>query len=158
MIEMCENPELGLETSEANKKLDTLDQRVDKTQESIIATTKATEEATEKSFKQVRGMMRASYMMVSGLTQVIGGPFGAIFGSMFGIAISAIGVWEGIATAMKASGVGLAQGIIMSASLITSLMSLLTGLAGQTELAGQISGLTLTLQGFGGMLDAMPFG
>ena len=155
---MVDPIELRVDTSDANRVIESLNDQIEGMEDNLIKIAKNVEKQTEASFKDVRSMMRASYAMVSGLTQVIGGPYAQIFANMFGIAMSAIGVWQGIAAAMEASGVGTAQGILMTASLLGSIMSLATGLTGQTELSKQISGLTLTLQGFGSLLDSMPFG
>ena len=155
---MVDPIELEVDTTEAERVIEELQGQIDKVETNLETVSKNIKKQTETSFKEVRGMMRASYSMVAGLTQVIGGDYIDIFANMYGIAISAIGVWQGIATAMEASGVGTAQGILMTASLLGSIMSLITGLAGQTELSKRVSGLTLTLQGFGSLLDSMPFG
>ena len=117
------------------------------------------EKKTKEAYQLSLGAMRASYMMVSGISQVIGGGMGQIFSTLYGVAVAGITTYQSIAAAMAASGpAGWIQATLMTSSLIAALISLGGLAAGQTELASQVSGLNMVIQGFGGLLDSMPFG
>ena len=117
------------------------------------------EKKTKEAYQLSLGAMRASYMMVSGISQVIGGGMGQIFSTLYGVAVAGITTYQSIAAAMAASGpAGWIQATLMTSSLIAALISLGSLAAGQTELASQVSGLNMVIQGFGGLLDSMPFG
>ena len=154
---MNERIELDVDTTEADRKIDALDGKITVTGEKLIEMGDDVERETKKSFQQVVGMMRASYMMVSGIAQVTGGSMEAIFSSMFSIAISAIGTYQSIAAAMAAVPGGQIQAAMMTISLATSVASLIAGMAGQEEMARRISGLNMALQGIGGMINNLNF-
>ena len=97
-------------------------------------------------------------MVVSGITQAMGGSMFAAFSAIYGVAIAGIATYQSIAAAMAAVPGGQLQAFLMTASLITALVSLGGILTGQEEFARQISGLNMAIQGIGGLLDSMPFG
>lgn len=115
------------------------------------------ERATKDSFNEVMGMMRASYAMVSGITQAIGGKMSSIFSSMFSIGIAAIGTYQAVAAAIAASGVGLPQALLMTASLVTASAQLVSLMTGQDELSRRVAGLNTALHGIGSMIGVIGF-
>lgn len=154
---MSEKSNLEVDTTEANRVVDELRAKVEDTEEKLVEATKNVENQTQESFKEVQGMMRASYMMVSGITQVMGGDMGQIIASIYGVAVSAISTYQSIAAAMAASGVGTIQAILMTSSLITALVSLSGIMTGQIELSKRVSGLNMSLHGISGMIGAINF-
>ena len=154
---MSEKTNLEIDTTVANQKIDALDSKIENMESNLVKATGTVEKKTRESANQVIGMMRASYAMVSGLAQIVGGDIGQIFSAMFGVAVSAIGTYQAISAAMLASGVGTAQAILMTSSLITALVNIGAMATGQTDLAQRISGLNTTLHGFGSLLDNMDF-
>lgn len=102
--------------------------------------------------------MRASYAMVSGLAQVMGGSMGQAFSAIFGMALGAIETTTAIAAALAASGpAGWVQAGLMFASLITAMIQLSAVQTGQDELASRISGLNSALHGIGSMIGVINF-
>ena len=67
---------------------------------------KTTEKQTKESFKAVVDMMKTSYMMVQGISQIIGGDMGQMIGAIYGVAVAGISTYQAIAAAMAASGLG----------------------------------------------------
>lgn len=119
---------------------------------------KNVEEETAKSFQEVIGMMRASYMMVTGVAGVIGKDMGQIFSAMYAVASGAIQTSAAIAAALAASGpAGWIQAGLMGMSLAVASISLVGVMSGQKDLAQKISAFNMILQGFGGMIDSMSF-
>ena len=107
--------------------------------------------------KAIEGM-RASYMMISGVTQVMGGSMSQMFSAMYGIAVSGIQTTASIAAALYASGpYGWLQAGLMTASLITAVVNLGSLMTGQDELARQVSGVNMALQGMGSMIGVFDF-
>lgn len=115
--------------------------------EKALEKVREVKEEQETSFNEVLGMMRASYMMVTGLSQALGGSLPQIFSSIFSVAISTIATYKAIATAMMASGVGAVQAGIMFASLVVAIRSLVATMTQQPELAKRMSGLNTALHG-----------
>jgi len=150
---MAEKIPLDVDATEANRTMDVLDSRIDDTQEKLIQMGNDIERETERSFNEVKGMMQASYMMVSGVTQMIGGSMSQAFAAIFQIGISAIGTYQAIAAAMAATGpAGWVQAGIMTTSLLTALVNLYSLSEGQTELSRRISGLNMSLHSISSMV------
>lgn len=105
--------------------------------------------ATKKAFTASMAAMRAGYMVMSGVTQAMGGSMSQAFSAIYGIAMASIGTYQSIAAAMAASGVGTVQAIMMSASLITAVIQLGAVSAGQEDFSRQVGGLNMALQGIG---------
>ena len=122
--------------------------------EKITEATNENKKKTKEAFDAAMSAMRASYMMVSGITQVIGGDMGAIFSSFYGMAVAGITTYQSIAAAMAASGVGAVQAALMTSSLIAAMVSLGAVMTGQTELSRSVSGINMGLQGIGQSLSA----
>ena len=102
--------------------------------------------------------MRAGYMMVSGVAQIMGTSMGAIFSSMMGAASSAIGTYEAIATAMAASGPwGWIQAGIMFASLTIALVGLGELMDEKQRLGRNLNLLNMSLQGFSQLIGSFNF-
>ena len=93
-------------------------------------------------------------MMVTGISQVIGGGMGAIFSSLYGLAVSTIQLYSAIAAAQFFVPGMQMQSVLMVASLITAIVSLAGVLTGQQELSSRVSGLNTTLQGLGGLISS----
>lgn len=114
------------------------------------------EKRTRESFKQVVGVMRAGYMMVSGLAQVMGGSMGQIISSIYGTAVAGIATYTAIHTALLASpdptGRTQIQAGMALIGLGAALGSLLGVMTGQEELARGMNGLNMSLQGIGSMI------
>ncbi len=126
--------------------------------EMIAEAIEANEEASRISFDKVMGAMRASYMMMSGIAQVMGTSMGEMFTTVFGVAISAIGTYEAIASAAAATGpMGWIQAGIMFASLAVAGINLAGLVVGQDLHTQQINGLIMTLQGFSQMIGSFNF-
>lgn len=116
------------------------------------------EKRTKQAFDASIAAMRASYMMVSGIAQIMGGGMGVIFSSLYGIAVSTIQVFSAIAAAQFFVPGMQMQSIMMVASLVSAIISLRLVMAGQTELAGRVSGINMALQGFGSLIGGFHFG
>lgn len=154
---MSEKTELGVETTEANRVIDALRDKIDDTEYKITDLVTKTDKQLENAYDKSIGVMRASYMMVSGFAQVLGGDMGQIFSSIYGVAVAGITTYQSIAAAMAASGVGTAQAILMTMSLISASVSLAGVVSGQMELAQQVSGLNMAIQGIGSMIGVINF-
>lgn len=126
--------------------------------EQISAGINENEARTKEAFKMTLGAMRASYMMVSGLSQVMGEGMGQAFSAIFGIATSAVATTSAIAAALAASGpAGWAQAGLMMSSLITAMVQLVAISTGQADLASTVGGINMTLHGIGSMIGAINF-
>lgn len=137
------------EFKELDKGLDEREKRIDDIEAKNIQATLSVVKQTKESFNEVMGMMRASYMMVSGITQVIGGDMGQMLSAVYGAAVAGITTYQSIAAAIAASGVGTFQAIIMTSSLIAAMVSLSGVMTGQTELSRRVAGINMGLQGIG---------
>ena len=149
---MSEKITLDIDTTEGERKLDALNDKIEDTEDKLTDMAENVEEQTEKSFNEVMGMMRASYMIISGVSQAVGGNMSQIFSSIYGVAVSAIGTYQAIAAAMAASGVGAPQAIIMSISLATAIAGLVATMTKQTELGQRIRGLNMALHGISSLI------
>ena len=130
---------------------------LEKKNEEIKKATEENEKLTREAFNKAMGAMRAGYMVISGMTQAIGGSMSQAFSAIYGIALAGIGTYQAIAAAMAASGVGAVQAILMTASLITALIQLGAVAVGQEELAQQVGGLNQMVQGIGGMIGVIGY-
>ena len=99
-------------------------------------------------------MMRASYMMISGMATVLGGDMGRFFSAIYGMGVATIGTYKAVAAAIAASGVGAVQASIMFASLISATVQLGAVMLGQNELSQRMHGLTMGLHGIQGMISS----
>ena len=126
--------------------------------EKIAEAIEQNEKKTKEAYQQSLNVMRASYMMVSGLSQVMGKGMGQIFSTLYGVAVAGITTYQSIAAAMAAVPGAQLQAALMTISLITALVSLAGVASGQTELASRVAGLNMTIQGIGGLLNNMSFG
>lgn len=113
---------------------------------------------TKETFAQAMAAMRAGYMVISGITQAMGGTMSQAFSAMYGIAMAGIQTGLSISAALAASGpAGWIQAAMMSASLIAAIVQLGAVAIGQEDFAQQISGLNMTIQGLGSLMDSMNF-
>lgn len=101
--------------------------------------------------------MRASYQMIGGIAQIMGGSMGAIFSAVYGVGFAAITMYQAIAAAQFFIPGMQIQSALMVMSLITALASLAGVMTGQTELSRQVSGLNQSLVGIGSMIGAINF-
>ena len=158
MIITSEKTELGVDTTEANRVIASLNEQIEGTEAKITDLVVRTDEQLKESFDRALGAMRASYIVISGISQAMGGSMFAAFSALYGVAVAGISTYQSIAAAMAAVPGGQVQAILMTMSLITALISLGGILTGQEDFARQISGLNMAIQGIGGLLDSMPFG
>ena len=116
------------------------------------------EKKTKEAFTHAMGAMRAGYMVISGMTQAMGGSMAQAFSAMFGIAMAGIGVYQAFQAVELAKGpAGWITAALMSVGLIAAMVQLGAVSVGQEEFASQIGGLNMAIQGIGGMLDSMNF-
>lgn len=147
---------VDVDTTEADQKIDQLNDKIENTKENLLKTSQEVEEKTQESFNEVMGMMRASYMVLTGVGQAVGATMGQIFSSIFSITISTIQTFQAIAAAIAAGG-GWVQAALMTSSLVTAIINLTAAMSGQEELSARVSGFNTMLQGIGGLLDSMNF-
>ena len=88
-------------------------------------------------------------MMLSGITQVMGGDMMSIFSAVYGAAVAGIATYQSIAAAMAASGVGAVQAVLMTSSLVAAMASLGAVMTGQNELSRRVGGINMGLQAIG---------
>lgn len=117
--------------------------------EQIKAAIEENKKATKAAYSEAIGAMRASYMLISGISQVIGTDMMSMFSAVYGVAVAGITTYQSIAAAMAASGVGAVQAGLMTSSLIAALVSLGAVMTGQTELSRRIGGINAGLQAIG---------
>jgi len=111
-----------------------------------------------ESFQHVQSMMRASYMMVSGISQIIGGDMGRVFSAMYGMGVAMIGTFKSLAAAVAVSSpVGWIQAALMFTSLMSATIQLASISSGQTQLSQQMHGLTMSLHGIQGIIGGLNF-
>lgn len=125
--------------------------------EKINQALEETEKRSKNAFDNAIGAMRASYMMVSGVTQMIGGSMGQLFSSLYAVAVSSIQIFSAIAAAQFFVPGMQMQSILMMASLMTAITGLAGFLSGQQILAGQVSGLNMSLQGLSQLIGGFHF-
>lgn len=154
---MSEKIELGADTTEANRVVDALRDKIDDTKEKLGDMAISVDKQAKLSFDNTLRMMRASYTMISGVQQALGGSMGETFSAMYGVAISMISTYQAIAAAMAASGVGTVQAILMTASLVSAITTLVSSMIGQEEFARGVSGITTALYGLESFISVFDF-
>jgi len=113
----------------------------------------------EKAFNKSIAVMRASYQMFAGVGQMMGTSMGQMFSTLMGVLTAGVATYAAFAATELAKGpIGWVQAALMSANLVTAVISLGALISGQKELANQVSGFNMILSGFGGLLDSMDFG
>ena len=156
---MSDNSELRVDTSEANRVIASLNAQIEGTKVKIIDLVDETEKRSKEAFKVSLDAMRAGYMVISGMTQAMGGSMSQAFSAMYGIAMAGIMTYQSIAAALLPSpipGARLMAGLML-ASLGTAMAQLGAVSLGQAELASQVGGLNMILQGIGGMINKYGF-
>ena len=149
-----EKIEITIDAEPLKRELATVQAEIEKTKEDAIELAEAVEEKTTKSFKEVMGFMRMSYLMISGASRVIGGGMSQVFSSIYMVGMSAIATYKAIAAAIAATGpAGWVQAGIMTVSLITASTSLASILLGQRELSTKIRGINMMLHGLSSMIS-----
>lgn len=120
----------------------------------IKRATEENEKRTKEAFEKSMGAMRAGYMVISGITQAMGGSMSQAFSAIYGIAMSGIQTYMSISAALAVSPIPGAriQAGLMIASLVTAMSQLVAVTAGQEELAQQLGGLNMAVQGIGGLI------
>jgi len=125
----------------------------------IKAAIEENQKRTKEAFTQAMAAMRSVYMVISGITQAMGGSMSQAFSAIYGIAMAGIQTGLAISAALAASGpAGWIQAGMMTASLITAMVQLGAVTVGQEELASQLGGLNMMVQGIGSLLNSMNFG
>ena len=155
---MSEKTELGVDTTEAKRVIASLVGQIEGTKVKIVDLIEETEKRTKEAFAQSMGAMRAGYMVISGITQAMGGSMSQAFSAAYGIAMASIGTYQAIAAAMAATGpAGWLQATLMTSSLIAAIVQLGAVAVGQEDFATQIAGLNMTIQGIGSLLGEFNF-
>ncbi len=153
--------EWDIELERTNEAIGETNEAIGETNEAIGETNEAigeTSKRAKEAFNEAMAAMRASYMMVSGIAQVMGTSMGAMFSSLYGTAVAAIGTYKAIAVAMAATGpAGWVQAGIMFTSLIAAGVSVVEIMSGQTELSRRISGINMALHGISSMIGSINF-
>ena len=102
--------------------------------------------------------MRAGYMILSGMTQAMGGSMSQAFSAMYGLIMGGIQTGSAIAGALAVSSpAGWLQAGMMMASLATAISQLGLVAAGQEDFARQIGGINIVLQSIGGLINNLGF-
>ena len=109
---------------------------------------------TKEAYKESVGAMRASYQMMTGFAQIMGGSMGSIFSALYGVGYATINMMTAIAEAQFFIPGMQLQSIMMIMTLMSAFASLGAIVSGQTDLSQRIGGLTSALTGFGGMIDS----
>lgn len=151
---MSEKINLDVDTTEAERKIDSLNDKIEDTVEKATEATEAVENEAEKSFNNVMGMMRSSYMIMSGVGRIMGGTMGKMFSGLYSLAISSIMTYKAIAAAVAATPGGQVQAAIMFASLSIAAANLGATIGKQKEFSRGLSGLNTSLHGISGMIDS----
>ena len=152
---MSERIEITINAEELRRALSGVEEQIETTEEKLMDMTEKVEDATTKSFNQVMGFMRTTYLMISGASRVLGGGMSQLFSTIYLTAISAIGTYKAIAAAMAASGpYGWVQAGLMIISLTTASLSLASILSGQRDLSRKIRGINMSLHGISGMISS----
>ena len=114
------------------------------------------DEKTKSSFNKVMGMMRGSYMVISGIARVMGPGFSRIFQGIWSVVTSTIMFYKSIQAAMMASPVpGAAlQAMVMMFSIIAATANVAALMAGQKDLARQTRGMNFALHGISSMISS----
>ena len=103
------------------------------------------------------GAMRGSYMMISGIAQILGTSMSQVFSSLYAIAYSSIEIFSAIAAAQFfVPGMQL-QSMMMVASLVTAIVGLAGVATAQQDLSRGVSAIHMTLQGFSTMIGGFHF-
>ena len=152
-----ERIELTIDPEPLKRAIRDINDDIEETKENATEMVDDVKDKAEKSFNEVMGFMRTSYLLISGISRVLGQGMSQVFSSIYMTAISAIGTYKAIAAAMAASGVGTAQAIIMGISLTTATASLVSIMAGQRDLSVKIRGINMTLHGISSMIGSMYF-
>lgn len=126
--------------------------------EKIAVAIEENKKAAKESFNQVMGYMRGTYMMLQGVSQVMGVSIPQVFSGMVSVAISTIGTYKAIAAAIAATGpAGWIQATLMFSSLITAIISLNAAMTGQEDLSRMVGGLNTTLHGISALIGSVNF-
>ena len=136
--------------SEVEVKLAAAEARNEKITEMVDENEKRSLEA----FQQSIGFMRASYQMIGGVAQVLGGGIGPVFSAIYGVGVASISLFMSIAQAQFFAPGQQLQSVMMMMSLVTALVSLGAVATGQKRLSQIVGGITQSLSGFGGMIDS----
>lgn len=131
---------------------------LEETNKKIAAGIKENEKQSKAAYDKSVGAMRASYMMISGFSDVIGGNMMNIFSTVYGVGVASITMLTAIAEAQFFIPGMQLQSTMMVVSLLSALASLGGVITGQMALSNQLNGLNVTLSGFSGLLDSMNFG
>lgn len=156
---MGERIEITINAEEALRALEHIDAKIEDTEDQLIDMAENVVKQTQESFNEVMGIMRASYMMVTGVSQAIGGNMSQIFSSMFSVALSSIGTYKAIAAALMVSPIPGAriEAALMFSSLTAALFNLGAAMTGQEELSRRISGLNTAIHGIGSIIQGAYF-
>ena len=150
---MGERIDISINAEEVLRALDQIDAKIEDTEEKAEEAVESVEEQTKKSFTQVMGYMRASYLIISGMSRIMGGGMSQIFSSIYMAAMSAIGTYKAIAAAIAATGpIGWVQAAIMTTSLVTASLSLVSIMMGQRDMSTKIRGLNMSLHGISALI------
>lgn len=142
--------ETYLDDAEARKQQAELEAKNEK----IAAAIDANEKATKEAYNKAMGAMRASYQIISGFTQILGGSMGAAFGAIYGVGYAAITMYQAIAAAQFFVPGMQMQSILMTMSLVSAMISLGGVIVGQMELANKVNGIQQMLVGINGLMGA----
>lgn len=112
------------------------------------------EKRTKEAFDESMNAMRASYMIITGVTQAVGGSMSQAFSAMYGVAVAGIGAYQSIAAAMAAVPGGQIQAALMTSSLIAAIVQLAGVLSGQEKLSRSVNRINSALHGIGMMIGS----
>ena len=124
----------------------------------IAGAIKQNEKDSKVAFEKTMSAMRASYQVIGGISQILGGSMGAAFGAIYGVGYAAITMYSAIAAAQFFVPGMQVQSALMVMSLITAAASLAGVIAGQTDLSSKVGALNQVISGIGGYLNSMDFG
>jgi len=150
---------IGIEAVLDDAQVKTQQAELEAKNEKIKDAIEENEKKTKEAFDNAIGAMRAGYMVISGITQAMGGSMSQAFTAIYGTLTAGIQTYIAFTAVELAKGpAGWLTAALMSASLTSAIISLAGVLTGQEEFASQILGLNMAIQGIGGLLDSMPFG
>lgn len=148
-----ERIELTIDPEPLKRAIRGINDEIEETKENATGMVDDVKERALESFNEVMGFMRATYLIISGVSRVMDQGMSGVFSSMYMVGMAAIATYKAIAAAMAASGVGTAQAIIMGISLTTATASLISILTGQRELSTKIRGVNMGLHGISALIQ-----
>ena len=154
---MSEEIKLNVDTTEAVRKIDALEDKIEDAQDKLVKMTEAVENKARTSFMEVVGMAQSTWNVTMAVVRAAGGTIDVVFASLISSAVSSIAILVPLLTAESMTPAGIVQAGIGFTNIMLTQLAVLLAQSEKRIVGEQLSSIAMVLSSVNGLIGSMTF-